>query len=64
MKFVTFQHDHHAHAGVLQGDQVISLKEAGFHSLLDVIQGGEEALLRIKSTVETNEPRRIFRWPK
>ena len=54
MKFVTFQHDHHAHAGVLQEGEVISLKEAGFHSLLEVIQGGQEARLRIASFVETN----------
>ncbi len=60
MKFVTFHHDHHAHAGVLQGEQVISLKEAGFHTLLDVIQGGPEALLRIQSAVETNAPGGIF----
>ncbi len=56
MKFVTFQHDSHAHAGVLQGDQVLSLKEAGFHTLLEVIQGGQEARLRVNSFAETNAP--------
>jgi 2-keto-4-pentenoate hydratase/2-oxohepta-3-ene-1,7-dioic acid hydratase in catechol pathway len=60
MKFVTFQHDHHAHAGVLQGDRVISLKETGFQTLLEVIQGGQEALLRIASVIETNAPGGTF----
>ena len=60
MKFVTFQHDRHAHAGVLQGEEVISLKEAGFHTLLDVIQGGREALLSIAAVIETNAPGGIF----
>ena len=60
MKFVTFQHHHHAHAGVLQGEQVISLKEAGFYTLLEVIQGGQEARLRIASVLETNAPGNSF----
>jgi 2-keto-4-pentenoate hydratase/2-oxohepta-3-ene-1,7-dioic acid hydratase in catechol pathway len=47
MRFVTFEHDAHRHAGVAIEDQVISLKAAGFNQLLEVLQGGAEALKKV-----------------
>jgi len=44
MKLVTYQHNGHQHAGVVQNDTVISLKSAGIPDLLSVLQGGPEAL--------------------
>ena len=60
MKFVTFQHHHHAHAGVVISDEVISLASAGFHSVLDVVQGGKEALRVVKSFAETGAEGTMF----
>jgi len=44
MKLVTYQHNGHRHAGVVQNDTVISLKSAGIPDVLSVLQGGPEAL--------------------
>lgn len=44
MKLVTYQHNGHQHAGVVQNDTVISLKSAGIPDMLSVLQGGPEAL--------------------
>ncbi len=60
MKFVTFEHHNHAHAGVVSGDQVISLSSVGFHSVLDIVSGGPEALHRVKSFAETGAPDHAF----
>ena len=49
MKFVTFQHNGHQHAGVVQNDNVISLKSAGLPDVLSVLQGGPEALKRVEA---------------
>lgn len=49
MKFVTFHHNNHSHAGVVSNDQVISLAGIGIHSVLELITAGQEALLRVKS---------------
>jgi 2-keto-4-pentenoate hydratase/2-oxohepta-3-ene-1,7-dioic acid hydratase in catechol pathway len=51
MHFATFEHHGHAHAGVVSNDAVISLKTAGFHDMLSVIQGGSEAFRKIQSFV-------------
>lgn len=48
MKLVTFERDGVAEPGVLLDSNVFGLKSAGFPSLLDVIQGGTEALRRAK----------------
>ena len=56
MKFVTFEHHQHAHAGVIVNDQVMSLATAGFHSVQEIITGGKEALHRVKSFAETGAP--------
>src|SRR4051812_5782525 len=47
MKFATFQHNGHQHAGVVSGDSIISLKSAGFPHMLSVLGGGPEAGRRI-----------------
>ena len=52
MKFVTFSHraggDHHA--GVLEGDKVACLTEAGIaKSVLEVVQGGASALDKVRA---------------
>jgi 2-keto-4-pentenoate hydratase/2-oxohepta-3-ene-1,7-dioic acid hydratase in catechol pathway len=53
MKFVTFSHrkaGHHHHAGVLDGEQVACLTEAGLAaSVLEIVQGGKEALDRVRA---------------
>ncbi len=46
MRLVTFQHHGHAHPGALLGNEVISLKEAGFRDILTLIEAGPEALKR------------------
>jgi 2-keto-4-pentenoate hydratase/2-oxohepta-3-ene-1,7-dioic acid hydratase in catechol pathway len=51
MRFVTFHHNNHTHAGVLLGDKVVSLAQAGFHSVLEVISGGPAALSLVKDAV-------------
>jgi 2-keto-4-pentenoate hydratase/2-oxohepta-3-ene-1,7-dioic acid hydratase in catechol pathway len=48
MKFVTFRRDGAAQPGLLNGSGVIALAPAGFHSVLDVIAGGQPALTRIQ----------------
>lgn len=49
MRFVTFQHHGHQHAGVLSGENIVSLKPAGFSTLISVLEGGPEALKRIET---------------
>ncbi len=53
MRFVTFHHNNHSHAGVLLGDQVVSLAHTDFHSVLDVITAGPGATPIIKEAVLT-----------
>ena len=57
MKFVTFSDrnkDGHPHAGVLDGDQVACLSEAGLgESVLDIVRGGEAALAKIRAGLAT-----------
>jgi 2-keto-4-pentenoate hydratase/2-oxohepta-3-ene-1,7-dioic acid hydratase in catechol pathway len=48
MQLVTFQHNGSAQPGVLQGDKIIGLKSAGFPTLLGLIEGGSDALQRLK----------------
>jgi 2-keto-4-pentenoate hydratase/2-oxohepta-3-ene-1,7-dioic acid hydratase in catechol pathway len=54
MKFVTFQHDGHQHAGVVSGDSVVSLKAAGIPDMISVLQGGPEVFKRVE--VELAKP--------
>jgi 2-keto-4-pentenoate hydratase/2-oxohepta-3-ene-1,7-dioic acid hydratase in catechol pathway len=54
MKFVTFQHDGHQHAGVISGDDVISLKAAGLPDMISILEGGPEVFKRVE--VEIAKP--------
>jgi 2-keto-4-pentenoate hydratase/2-oxohepta-3-ene-1,7-dioic acid hydratase in catechol pathway len=60
MKLVTFSHrkgGHNHHAGVLEGDSVACLTEAGLAgSVLEIVQGGAQALVRIRGGL-TEAPR-------
>src|SRR6266403_4671656 len=51
MKFVTFKRDGLAEPGVLMNNQVVSLRGAGFATMLDVIAGGVAAGPRIGTWV-------------
>lgn len=52
MRFVTLQRNGSAEPGVIQGDQAVSLKAAGFPSLLTVIEGGPAARSRIEKWLD------------
>src|SRR5438876_1120927 len=51
MKFVTFKRDGLAEPGVLRNNDVVSLRGAGFATMLDVIAGGVAARPRIEDWV-------------
>ena len=51
MKFVTFQRNGASEPGVLSDTDVVSLKAAGFNSMLDVIAGGAAARARIEEWI-------------
>ena len=53
MRFVTFRHEGHQHAGVVLEDRVVSLRDSGFHDLLSVIQGGAGAIARVRKFLST-----------
>ncbi len=48
MKLATFQHDGHAHAGAVTGDEVVSLKSSGFPTVISFLEAGPEAALRLE----------------
>lgn len=48
MKFITFQHKGHRHAGVISDSNVISLKSAGYPDMAAVLEGGAGAVKRIE----------------
>jgi len=52
MRFVTFQQDGFAQPGVVVGENVAGLKDAGFPTLLAVIEGGLEARKQVESWIE------------
>jgi len=56
MQLVTFEHNGSAKPGVRCRRQIIGLQAAGFSTLLHLIQGGSEALQRIKTWVD-NPPK-------
>jgi 2-keto-4-pentenoate hydratase/2-oxohepta-3-ene-1,7-dioic acid hydratase in catechol pathway len=64
MRFVTFEHDAHRHAGVVIGDHIISLKAAGFTELIEVLQGGDAALKKVADFLRTAETRIPFATAK
>jgi 2-keto-4-pentenoate hydratase/2-oxohepta-3-ene-1,7-dioic acid hydratase in catechol pathway len=53
MKLVTFRHDNHVHPGVVLGNEVFSLSSTGFKSVLEIIEGGPDALRIVKTAIET-----------
>jgi 2-keto-4-pentenoate hydratase/2-oxohepta-3-ene-1,7-dioic acid hydratase in catechol pathway len=55
MRFVTFEHNGHQHAGIVANDSVISLKPAGYADVLSVLSGGPEAL-RKAAELAANPP--------
>lgn len=51
MQFVTFQRDGSSEPGVIVGGNVVGLKDAGFPTLLAVIEGGVAARKRVESWI-------------
>ncbi|HVN03716.1 MAG TPA: fumarylacetoacetate hydrolase family protein [Bryobacteraceae bacterium] len=47
MRFVTFQRDKHPEPGVLQDDNIVAIRSAGFADVQSVIAGGADALDRV-----------------
>ena len=47
MRFVTFQREGYAEPGLLQGDQIVGIRGAGFEDLISVIRGGADAADRV-----------------
>lgn len=56
MRFVTFQRNGSAEPGVLSGKDVVSIRNAGFPTLLSVIAGGFDALRRVESWLNSKQP--------
>ena len=56
MRFATFEHNGHRHAGVVLNDQVVSLKTAGYPDALSVLQGGPEALKKVAAFAANGKP--------
>jgi 2-keto-4-pentenoate hydratase/2-oxohepta-3-ene-1,7-dioic acid hydratase in catechol pathway len=52
MRFVTFQNNGLAEPGVISGENIVGLKQAGFPTLLAVIEGGSDARRRIAAWLE------------
>jgi 2-keto-4-pentenoate hydratase/2-oxohepta-3-ene-1,7-dioic acid hydratase in catechol pathway len=48
MRFVTFQHHGHQHAGVVSGEDIVSLKSAGLPDMLSVLKAGDGVFRRIE----------------
>jgi 2-keto-4-pentenoate hydratase/2-oxohepta-3-ene-1,7-dioic acid hydratase in catechol pathway len=48
MRLVTFQRDAHPEPGAIVGDDIVSLRGAGFPDLLSVIAGGADAFDRVQ----------------
>jgi 2-keto-4-pentenoate hydratase/2-oxohepta-3-ene-1,7-dioic acid hydratase in catechol pathway len=53
MKLVTFRHDNHVQPGVVIGPEVFGVAASGFQSVLEIIEGGPDALKRVKIAIET-----------
>ena len=52
MRFVTFQNKGLAEPGVISGENIVGLKQAGFPTLLAVIEGGSDARRRVTAWLE------------
>jgi 2-keto-4-pentenoate hydratase/2-oxohepta-3-ene-1,7-dioic acid hydratase in catechol pathway len=53
LRFITFQRENYAEAGVLLPDRVVGLRDGGFSDLLSVMSGGADALDRVVRWVES-----------
>jgi 2-keto-4-pentenoate hydratase/2-oxohepta-3-ene-1,7-dioic acid hydratase in catechol pathway len=51
MRFVTYFDNQTALPGVLRDDQIVPLQDAGFHNVLSIIEGGAEALARVRAAL-------------
>jgi 2-keto-4-pentenoate hydratase/2-oxohepta-3-ene-1,7-dioic acid hydratase in catechol pathway len=51
LRFVTFQRESYSEPGILQGDEIIGLRGAGFRDILPLIAGGADALDRVSRWV-------------
>src|SRR4051794_37719335 len=49
MRFVTFQRHDYSEPGVLRGDEIVSLRGAGFDDVLSIVAGGSAALERVQT---------------
>jgi len=52
MRFVTFQNKGLAEPGVISGENIVGLKQAGFPTLLALIEGGSDARRRAEAWIE------------
>ncbi len=52
MRFVTFQNNGLAEPGVISGENIVGLKQAGFPTLLSVIEGGLDARRRAEAWLD------------
>src|SRR5580658_6882135 len=59
MRFVTFQRNGASEPGALMDTDVVSLKAAGFHTMLDVIAGGVAARARIEEWILKPPPSEV-----
>jgi len=48
LRFVTIQREAYIEAGLMAGDEVVGLRRAGFADLLSVIEGGADAMDRVR----------------
>jgi len=60
MRFVTFNHNGHQHAGVVAGGNVVSLKGAGFDDVVSIAGGGAEALAKAAAFVANPAAGAVF----
>jgi 2-keto-4-pentenoate hydratase/2-oxohepta-3-ene-1,7-dioic acid hydratase in catechol pathway len=54
MRFVTMQQNGSPQAGVISGDTIFSLKDAGFSTLLQVIEGGIDTQQQIEAWLQSS----------
>ena len=53
MRLVTFQRHEYPEPGVLRGDEIVSVREAGFKDVLSIVEGGSVALDKVNRWLES-----------
>ena len=48
MRFITIKRENYSEPGLVEGGEAIGLRRAGFTDLLQVIEGGADALDRVR----------------